>query len=74
MRGHGFLRSNGGRGIKSAGGGAGGRIALHTQYNNEYHGVLQANGGSSTGSGILHTHTHTHTLTHTKHIHTHTYV
>ena len=51
MRGHGAVLSNGGPGSGTGGGGAGGRIAIHTRYDNEYHGTLQADGSSSSGSG-----------------------
>ena len=41
MRGHGLITSVGGQGYESAGGGAGGRIAVYTSTANEYRGAYK---------------------------------
>lgn len=53
LRGHGSITAVGGQGHESSGGGAGGRIALHTSVYNEYFGELRAIGQSGTTSGDM---------------------
>ncbi len=51
MRGHGSIQAKGGAGSPGAGGGAGGRIAVHTRLGNEYYGDLVAVGGDGSDIG-----------------------
>ena len=51
FRGHGTLSAIGGEGYGSGGGGAGGRIAIHTQDSNEFKGGLLAYGSSGSTNG-----------------------
>ena len=51
FRGHGTLSTIGGQGYGTGGGGAGGRIAIHTQDSNEFKGALLAYGSTGTSSG-----------------------
>lgn len=44
LRGHGLVSSVGGKGSGSAGGGSGGRIAVHAGYSNDFLGQLEAHG------------------------------
>ena len=53
FRGYGTLSVIGGKGYGSAGGGAGGRIAVHTLDANEYKGRLLAYGSPGTTSGDM---------------------
>ena len=53
FRGYGTLSAIGGKGYGSAGGGAGGRIAIHTRDANEYKGGLLAYGSPGTTSGDM---------------------
>ena len=51
LRGHGTASALGGQGHKTSGGGAGGRIAVHISYLDEYRGALEAIGAGGTSSG-----------------------
>ena len=51
QRGHGTVSANGGTGDSTSGGGAGGRIAIHTKNANEYKGGLYAYGETGTTGG-----------------------
>lgn len=51
--GHGRISAIGGRGHGSAGGGAGGRIAVHTWDSNFYKGALLAYGSGGTSGGDI---------------------
>ena len=50
-RGYGALSANGGKGYGDAGGGGGGRIAIHTRDANEYKGSITAYGSPGTMTG-----------------------
>lgn len=47
------MTSLGGQGHGNAGGGAGGRIAIHSSYNNQYRGALEAHGRGGTTGGDM---------------------
>ena len=53
LRGHGTVSCIGGQGHLTSGGGAGGRIALHTWDANEYKGPLLAYGSTGTSTGDM---------------------
>ena len=53
MSGHGTISTIGGKGHQSAGGGAGGRIAIHTWDSNYYKGALLAYGSGGTTDGDI---------------------
>ena len=51
MQGHGSVSALGGLGDGTAGGGAGGRISLHSMYHNQFRGSLNAYGRGGTAGG-----------------------
>ena len=53
LRGHGLISALGGQGDGVAGGGSGGRIALHSVYDNQYRGYARAYGHGGTGGGDI---------------------